>query len=285
MTMTSTNLELPVIEYGAEGCDADFVASLKQFGFAAFSRHPLDLALIQKIYTEWRDFFASEQKHAFVFDRERQDGYFSLEQAEHAKGQAQRDYKEYFHYYPWGRCPGELVNDVREYYQQAFEFAQTLLGWVERYSPMSISRHYSEPLQSMIRASEQSLLRILHYPPMSSEQDTLPRAAPHEDINFLTILPAADGPGLEILSQQGEWITVPSQSDQVLINIGDMLQEVSGGYFPSTTHRVATPSGLDLSRGRMSLPLFLHPRPEVIMSARYTAKTYLAERLQELGVI
>lgn len=275
---------LPVIEYGTAGCDEAFVASLKTFGFAAFSNHPLDVELIQRIYRDWRAFFQEGEKSDYVMDRDKQDGYFSLEQAEHAKGFALRDYKEYYHYYPWGRCPESLKADLAKYYEQAVEFAQTLLTWVEKYSPSDVAQRFSEPLSAMIEQSEQSLLRVLHYPPMTESQHQLPRAAPHEDINFLTILPAADGPGLEILSQDGEWISVPNRPDQVLINIGDMLQEVSAGYFPSTTHRVATPTGEDMAQGRMSLPLFLHPRPDVVLSPRHTANSYLNERLLELGV-
>jgi isopenicillin N synthase-like dioxygenase len=113
----------------------------------------------------------------------------------------------------------------------------------------------------------------------------LPRAAAHEDINLLTILPASDGPGLELQLQNGEWIEVVNRPSQVVVNIGDMLQEATGGYLRSTTHRVAATKAEDLRRGRMSLPLFLHPRPDVVLSDRYTANAYLQQRLKELDVI
>jgi len=71
----------------------------------------------------------------------------------------------------------------------------------------------------------------------------------------------------------------------LIVNIGDMLQEASGGYFPSTTHRVVNPDGADMTKSRISLPLFLHPRPDVVLSERHTAGSYLQERLRELGVI
>ena len=91
--------------------------------------------------------------------------------------------------------------------------------------------------------------------------------------------------GLEVLGTSGDWIPVPAGFDNVVINIGDMLQEASGGYFPSTSHRVVNPEGEDMDESRMSLPLFLHPRPDVVLSDRYTAASYLNERLNELGVI
>ena len=77
---------------------------------------------------------------------------------------------------------------------------------------------------------------------------------------------------------------MPNEPGTVIINTGDMLQEVSGGYFPSTTHQVAAGSG-SLNESRMSMPLFLHPKAEVKLSGRYTAGSYLRERLQELGVL
>ena len=90
---------------------------------------------------------------------------------------------------------------------------------------------------------------------------------------------------MQVKAKSGEWLDVPSDFGNIIINIGDMLQEASGGYFPSTTHRVVNPKGTDTSRSRISLPLFLHPKPEVVLSERYTADSYLMERLRELGVI
>jgi isopenicillin N synthase-like dioxygenase len=135
----------------------------------------------------------------------------------------------------------------------------------------------------MIHGSEQSMLRVLHYPPVPPGQPLL-RAAPHEDINLLTLLPEADGPGLELRRRNGEWISVPHKPGQLIVNIGDMLQEATSGYLPSTTHRVAVSDATVMSTSRMSLPLFLHPRPEVVLSPRYTARQYLLQRLDELGV-
>ena len=131
-----------------------------------------------------------------------------------------------------------------------------------------------------------TLLRVLHYPPLEGDESAgAIRAAAHEDINLLTILPAANEPGLQVQLKTGEWIDVPSDFGNLIVNIGDMLQEASGGYFPSTSHRVINPVGADMSKSRVSLPLFLHPRSEVILSERHTQHSYLMERLRELGVI
>jgi len=276
--------ELPIIDYKANNADLQFTQSLVEYGFAAFRNHPLDITRINRIYRDWAAFFASDKKFDYTYSKQAQDGFFSMDDAESAKGTDVKDYKEYYHYYTWGRCPDELKQDIADYYKEAHDFAAILLRWVEQYTPANIATHYSEPLSNMIEASELTLLRILHYPPVPQGQEVC-RASAHEDINLLTILPAAAGAGLEIQAMNDEWVSVPPNPETVLVNIGDMLQEASGGYYPSTTHRVAAPAVDQANLSRMSLPLFLHPRPDVKLSDRYTSEQYLQERLKELGVI
>ena len=278
------SFELPQLSYVAPNFADNFVDSLRQYGFAAVVDHPLDNQRIERIYQDWLAFFASEEVSAFTMDPQSQDGYFSLQSAEHAKGFRDRDFKEYFQFYCWGRCPETLRTDLEAHFIAAVVLGATLLGYIARSLPASINAQLSEPLRDMIMDSEQTMLRVLHYPPISEGQPVL-RAAPHEDINFLTLLPAADGPGLELQLPEGEWLSVPQQSGQLIVNIGDMLQEATEGFLPSTTHRVATPDVSHQSASRMSLPLFLHPRPEVVLSERYSAQQYLRQRLNELGVI
>ena len=239
---------------------------------------------VERIYTTWRNYFAEGVGSEFEMDPMRQDGYFALEQAESAKGQVLRDHKEYFQFYDWGRCPEHLKQDLSDHFDDCVGFASTLLRWVADHLPAEVADTLSIPLEDMIHKSAQSMLRVLHYPPVP-EGSELPRAAAHEDINLLTILPASDGPGLELQLQNGDWIEVVNRPSQVVVNIGDMLQEATGGYLRSTTHRVAATDPAVLQRGRMSLPLFLHPRPDVVLSERYTADAYLQQRLHELGVI
>lgn len=274
------------INFQDSDADQQFVASLHDIGFAVLENHPLDMQLVSKIYADWRAFFATDEKFQFELNKDTQDGYFSFEKAESAKGFSKQDCKEYFHYYPWGKCPDALRGSLQQYYDAAHKFAATLLRWVELHSPAEVAAGYSQPLPNMIENSDVTLLRVLHYPPMDNiSDDEVTWAAAHEDINLLTILPASDAPGLQVQAQDGQWIDVKSNQNQVIINIGDMLQEASNRYFPSTSHRVVSPAGQDHSDGRMSLPLFLHPRPDVKLSERYTAGSYLHERLTELGVI
>lgn len=279
-------MEVLTVDYRAPDAAARFTESLRTTGFGVLTNHPIPRELVQAIYDNWQQFFNSERKHDFHFNRETQDGYFPPSVSEVAKGHTKKDIKEYFHIYPWGQIPEELSAQAMEYYRLANELAAELLSWVEQHTPADIAAHYSCPLSSMIEGSQKTLLRVLHYPPLNgTEEAGAIRAAAHEDINLLTILPAASEPGLQVMGADGEWMDVPCDFGTLIINIGDMLQEASQGYYPSTTHRVINPTGGSLNKARISLPLFLHPRPDVVLSERHTADSYLMERLRELGVI
>ena len=274
---------LHAIDYTDADAPEKFAESLRETGFGVLKNHPIRQEQVQQIYNSWQQFFDADSKNDFLFDKERYDGFFPATMAEAAKGHSTRDLKEYYHYYPWGRCPDALRADIEQYYGDTISFAAKLLSWVEDNTPEKVKNTFSEPLSGMISDCSQTLLRVLHYPPIQEdhEPDAI-RAQAHEDINLLTILPAANEPGLQVKDRNGEWLDVPCQFGHLIINIGDMLQEASGGYYPSTTHRVINPDGSNMKKSRISLPLFLHPRPEVVLSARYTAGDYLTERLREL---
>ncbi|GGY09581.1 isopenicillin N synthase family dioxygenase [Paludibacterium paludis] len=278
-------MQVKVVDYRAPDAAERFTRSLHETGFGVLVNHPLSQPLVESIYRDWLAFFDREEKHDYAFRVETQDGYFSTGISETAKGFAQKDIKEFFHVYPWGRIPPALREDALAYYASANALAAELLSWVERHTPAQIAASYSKPLSEMIRDSAKTLLRVLRYPPLTgAEPDGALRAAPHGDINLLTILPAANEPGLQVQGKNGEWIDVPCDFGMLIINTGDMLQEASRGYYPSTIHRVVNPAGDSARRSRVSLPLFLHPRDEVVLSERYTARAYLDERLRELGV-
>ncbi|OEF27272.1 isopenicillin N synthase family dioxygenase [Vibrio rumoiensis] len=279
-------MKLETVDYLAADAAEQFVKSLRETGFGVLKNHPIPKELVESIYENWQQFFLSEQKHDFHFNVETQDGYFPPSVSETAKGHSVKDIKEYFHVYPWGQIPEQLKAQILDYYQRADAFAQELLSWVEQHAPQEVQAKFSIALSEMIKDSEKTLLRILHYPPMTgNEEPGAIRAAAHEDINLLTILPAANEPGLQVKTLEGDWLDVPCDFGNLIINIGDMLQEASGGYFPSTTHRVINPTGERQEKSRISLPLFLHAKPDVVLSERYTAHSYLMERLRELGVI
>jgi len=274
---------LDTVDYNDPEAPQKFVDSLRTTGFGVLRNHPIEQAAVDNIYKHWQAFFDGESKQNYQFNPDRFDGFFPAQQAEAAKGRLVRDIKEYYHFYPWGQCPAELKQELDTYYQRTCDLASELLSWVEQHSPAEVKTLYREPLSDMMAGSEQSLLRVLHYPPLQGdEQPDAIRASAHEDINLLTVLPAANEPGLQVLCKDGSWLDVPCDFGNLIVNIGDMLQEVTQGYFPSTTHRVINPQGSSQNKSRISLPLFLHPRPEVVLSDRYTAGSYLSERLAEL---
>ena len=209
---------IEAVDYTSADASERFVASLRSTGFGVLKNHPIPEKAVTNIYQQWNGFFTSEDKQNYLFEAETYDGFFPREQAETAKGHTVRDIKEYFHFYPWGKCPAELKPDLDAYYQQTIEFASTLLAWVEQHTPTEIAAKFSEPLSNMIQNSDQSLLRVLFYPPLDNDVDpSAIRAGAHEDINLLTLLPAANEPGLQVKAKNGEWLDVPC--DLSLIHI------------------------------------------------------------------
>lgn len=276
-------MHLSVVDFKSPTAPQDFCKSLHETGFGVLRNHPLDQALVEGIYAEWLAFFQTDAKAKYAQDPVKMDGYFSPAVSETAKGETKRDLKEFFHIYPWGRYPAEVSDAARRYYGLGSSLAATLLSWVEDNSPAEVKAKYSMPLPEMIKGCDQTLLRVLHYPPLRGDEEAgAVRAAAHGDINLLTLLPAATEPGLQVLGKDHAWHDVPCDFGLLIVNIGDMLQEASGHYYPSTVHRVLNPTGEARFKPRISLPLFLHPRREVVLSERYTVESYFNERMEEL---
>lgn len=262
-----------------------FTESLINTGFAVVANHPINATLVQDIYQEWIQFYSSNEKFDYVFDKEKQDGYFPLSIAETAKGYKVKDIKEFYHVYPWGRYPKNISNKTRKLYTDLSSLAGILLQWIEDHTPRDIAANFSMPLSDMITDSEKTLLRILHYPPLQGdEEEGAVRAAAHEDINLITLLVAATTPGLQVKDTNGNWHDVQCDPGTIVVNSGDMLQMCSNNFYRSTTHRVTNPTGPAAKQSRLSMPLFLHPRDDVRLSKTHTAVEYLHERLRELGL-
>ena len=277
------SLELLTISFTDHDAPKRFEQSLRRSGFAVLRDHPIPLELIFSVYDEWKMFFGTDTKFEFPFDVEKQDGYFHF-LSENAKGSNAKDLKEFYHIYPWGRMPNSIGPSTMDLFNSLENVATTLLQWLQSYSPESVNKLFSMQLQDMIVDSESSLLRVIHYPPLSGNENTGSiRAAAHEDINLLTMLVAGSEPGLQVLDLDGQWHDVSCDQDTIIVNSGDMLKMASGGYYPSTTHQVINPK-LTENVSRYSIPLFLHPRDEVILSNSYTAKSFLIERLEEIGL-
>ena len=272
------------IDYNDKDAPGAFTKSLKNTGFGLIVNHPILPELVDTVYKEWAEFFHSESKHAFLFDPLKQDGYFPLG-TENAKGYIAKDHKEFFHFYLWGRIPETISPATKELYNSLVNMTSILLEWIELNTPPKIRSKFSEPLKDMITGSKTNLLRIIHYPPFIGVEDARSLwAAAHEDINLITLLVAGTKPGLEAQDKNGNWHKISTDPGTIIVNIGDMLKETSGGYYPSTTHRVVNPAESSDNNSRYSMPLFLHPRDDVQLSKEYSAKAYLKERLSEIGL-
>jgi hypothetical protein len=269
------------VDYRDALAPAKFSEMLQQTGFVVLTNHAIANDLIFETYREWGSFFASPEKNVYKFDPKIQSGYFPF-QTEQAKGYDRPDLKEFYHFYPWGGLPDGMSDRTLRLYDLLVELATELLGWIE-------SAPNSPPilkgLHEAIAESRETLLRILHYPPLPDMPQGAMRAAAHEDINLITLLPAATATGLELCDRAGNWQAVPCDAGDLIVNIGDMLQLASQGYYPSATHRVVNPVGEDTLKSRYSMPLFLHPRPDVVLSEGITARDYLQQRLREIGLL
>ena len=275
-------MNVRIVDYRDKNNSHHFTRSLRETGFAILKNHCINVTLINKVYNEWRIFFESGLGKRYLFTQKNQDGYFPIG-SENAKDSSVSDIKEFYHYYPWGRYPDELSDATKLLYKQLLELTSELLTWVQKETPEKIKSKFSTPLSQMIVGSKTNLLRIIHYPPLMGEENpSAIRAGAHEDINLITLLVAGSESGLQVLSNDGDWVDVSTSPEYIVVNIGDMLQECSDAYYPSTTHRVINPSIQNTSR--YSMPFFVHARDEVQLSEKYTAKSYLEERLREIGL-
>jgi isopenicillin N synthase-like dioxygenase len=276
-------MDVAVVDYTAADAPRRFAESLRETGFAVLVNHPLPWHLVEQIYDEWAALFDSPDVEQYATGSEGRVGWFARTRSETAKGSTVADLKEFFHVYDWSVYPSEVSGAAQEYRRIAMELALELLDWVEASTPPEIAARLSMPLSKMMEGSRQTLLRVLRYPPMpNSIPDGAVRAAAHEDINLLTVLPASDAPGLELLGRNGQWYPVPCDPGSLAINGGEMLDLATEGYYPATTHRVVNPTGDDARRARMSLPLFLHPADDVVLAEGKTASEFLQQRIAEL---
>lgn len=200
-------------------------------------------------------------------ENSKQVGYFPIK-SETAKEGLSPDLKEFYQMY----LPNHAPHSLREI---SDNISHHLL-MIGHYILEALSSDLKINLTKMTNHSDsQTMFRVIYYP--ETQEDTV-RAAAHEDINFITLLPGASSSGLQILGKDGSWIDAPLNDDSVIINIGDMLQMLSGGKYKSTTHRVVG------KEERVSSPLFIHPHPDTDLGPM-TAKQYLDERLRELGLL
>ena len=281
-----------------------------EVGFVGVIGHGISKSLVDGFYQQAKTFFSLpvDQKLQYeIAGMSGQRGYTAFGK-EHAKQSRVADLKEFFQIgqeYP--------ANDARYqdfpknvHVSETPEFTtlgRTLYQEFEKAGGIllhAIARHLQLPetyFDEQIRFGS-SILRAIHYPPITEEPSSAIRAEQHEDINLITLLVGASAGGLEVLTMDGEWVPVIPGEDEIVVNVGDMLQRLTNNYLKSTTHRVVNPPRESWHIPRLSIPFFLHPRSEMDLSclescvseerpqayAPITAGEYLNERLREIGL-
>lgn len=258
-----------------------FAKSLRETGFAVIKDHDIDMSEIQNMYDVWSKYFANDAKQNDATPMGDPAGYYGYK-SENAKGRSQKDLKEFFHVYQNRDVPKDVEAVTRKFHASLIGLGETLLGWLDDVTPKEVTDKLSMPFKEMVNGSEQHLLRVLHYPPLPEdvEQGEV-RAAAHGDINLITLLVTGSEPGLQAQDVNGNWHDIPCGTGYINVNAGDMLEQASRNHYPSTVHRVVNPAKQE-NRSRYSLPLFMHPKPEVQL-AHQTAGEFLEERLKEIG--
>jgi isopenicillin N synthase-like dioxygenase len=287
-----------------EAFSRELMRGLQRYGFIILRDHPVATALIDQAYELSAAFFAQSEeiKRRYVGGLR---GYTPF-RTEHAKNRAAADLKEFWQIgrerddggdrgaieppNVWPEAPAGF----KEIFVALYAGLQKTGGIIlEALEPgLALPRGHFAPLI----AQSNSVLRLLHYPPIPPDVDADSlRAAPHEDINLLTLLVAAQGAGLELLDRDGVWLPVTTGRNNLIIDSGDMLARMTNDVIPATTHRVVNPSGPNVSR--YSMPFFMHPNNDAVLSclpsckgagAKYpdiTAGEFLEQRLREIGLI
>ncbi len=279
--------------------------SFKKTGFAIIKNHGLTQDITKKLYATIQSFFQldDDKKVKYYFPELYGQRGYVVKGQEHAKGSSKGDLKEFFHIgnpvisNPKNVWPIE-VDNFEEIATHAFltleNIGLTLLEAIAMY--LNLEKNYFE---NKVQGGE-SIMRSIHYYPLKKDdlKDGAVRAAAHGDINLITLLMGASADGLEILTKEDQWIPIVSEPDQLVINVGDMLERLTNKKLMSTVHRVVNPSKELLNTSRYSIPFFMHPKPEMDLTclkscidegnpksfSDMTAGEFLEQRLKEIGL-
>lgn len=305
------SLEILSLNDDPESFSARIGDSFRTFGFAMVCDHGIDAALVARGWELTRAFFdlpEHEKRGYHIEGLAGARGYTPFGK-EIAKGASAHDLKEFWHVgrdLPAGHpLSAAMPPNIWPRQPQGFEEAfAALFAEFDRVGAIILSRiaaHLSLPPDwfDPAIADGNSVLRLLHYPPVDGAAENAIRAGAHEDINLITLLLGAEEAGLELLTRDGHWLDVSPPQGALVVNIGDMLQRLTNHVLPSTTHRVRNPTGGRARLSRYSMPFFLHLRsdfsirtlPQCVSpgnpdrySQAITADEYLQQRLAEIGL-
>lgn len=275
--------------------------ALEEIGFFAVVNHGVEENLLTQAYTVVQQFFALPEPVKLRYEDPNLNGQrgFTHFGTEHAKDHAVPDLKEFWHVGREANLANLRPIEVPDFatvldrlYAQLETCAMTLLEACALY--LDLPRDFLS--QSAIGGD--TILRVIHYPPIPEDADPASlRSAPHEDINLITLLCGATASGLELRQRDGTWRAIPAVEGQIIVDSGDMLQQLTNGLLKSTTHRVVNPD--DRGSRRFSMPFFVHPKantditplPNCVAktggSVKFPAMTageYLHQRLAEIGL-
>lgn len=307
-------IDLALYTHGNAEQKQEFVQQLgkayEEVGFVAVKNHGVPDELIARLYKEVEEFFKLpvEVKSKYeIPGLAGQRGYTSFGK-EHAKGSDAPDLKEFYQFgqevldddpvkeeYPENIEVAEAPNFVptlRAAYREFEKSGSYLLEAIALY--LGLDKNYFVPFTH----NGNSILRAIHYPPITSEPKSSIRAEQHEDINLITLLVGASADGLQVMNKKGEWVDVKALPGQIVVNVGDMLQRLTNNKLRSTTHRVVNPPRELWHTSRFSIPFFLHPKSSMSLACLdscidadhpkayddITAGEYLDERLAEIGL-
>ena len=283
----------------------------EDIGFVALKGHFLDDELVDNLYKEIKQFFSLpvETKRKYEIDGiGGQRGYVSFGK-ESAKGRKEGDLKEFWHFGQYveddperaKEYPENVQVEELENFNAIGKNAYQMLEKTAKYVLRSLALHLDleETYFDNYIHNGNSILRPIHYPPITQEPDNAVRAAAHGDINLITLLMGAQGRGLQVQNHKGEWIDAIAEPDELMINVGDMLSRHTNNKLKSTIHRVVNPPRELWGTSRYSIPFFMHPISEMKLDVLdscideehpkqfedITAGEFLNERLIELGLV
>lgn len=292
-----------------QGFIEDLYTGLVEYGFIILKDHGVNTNLLDDAYKYSEEFFSLEEeiKKSYISPQGKgQRGYTPFGQ-EHAKDAEVMDLKEFYHvgrqveeghafkkYYPDNIWPTKELPSFQEtfmtLYRQLENSGRMVLEALG--TKLGVEKKYFE---DMIEEGN-SILRLLHYPPVPETVDVrCVRAAAHEDINLITILVAATQSGLELKDRDGKWLPVETEKNNLIVDAGDMLSRICNEVIPATTHRVVNPND-GSNESRYSMPFFMHPHPEAMLSCIDSCRgekelyepigshQFLMQRLEEIGL-
>ena len=285
--------------------------ALKDIGFFALTGHGIDVKSIESAYKSAHDFFSLDQEVKDQYERPkmfRQRGYTPYG-VEHAKDNPEPDLKEFWQTgrtlhpehsevdtFPKNFWPTKHVEMFEDHIDGLFQGLESISGELLKAAALYLQKEESWLKEMTIDGN--TILRVIHYPPLSpSTPEGAVRSSQHEDINLITLLVGATADGLQVQDHDGSWIEVEGNHEHIIVDSGDMLQNLTNGLFKSTTHRVVNPP--NAYSDRYSMPLFVHPRGEIDLTPReefiqqtggeqkypkISAEEYLHQRLVEIGL-